>query len=291
MYSRIVFRPLSVLLCAWLVPSSPARSAESYDSCTGYVDSLPAHISTQGTWCLRKNLSTGTSYGDGIGISANNVTIDCNGFKIGGLAAGESSLVGIRAHNSSNVTIRNCSIRGFHTGIQINGNGDGHLIENNRLDHSRLIGIYLFGLDPVGIYGVSGNSRVQGNAVYDTGGASSFSIGISAAADVLDNVVAGMYADSSVDAIVVEGAGNVARGNRVRDLVVLENGQARGIVSGHQGIRIEGNHVSARVMTPGSGIYGSFATFCQNNTVANFETAYANCSVTSNNLELPLQGP
>src|SRR5690606_9034000 len=86
-------RLLAVLLLAGLLAiPSPARAAESYDSCAGYIDSLPATISQQGVWCLRKNLSTNISTGHAITIAANNVTIDCNDFKIGGLAAGNGSL-------------------------------------------------------------------------------------------------------------------------------------------------------------------------------------------------------
>ena len=70
------------------VYASPALAAESYDNCTGYIESLPASISTQGTWCLRKDLATGMASGNAIEVKANNVVIDCNDFKIGGLAAG-----------------------------------------------------------------------------------------------------------------------------------------------------------------------------------------------------------
>ncbi len=69
----------------------PAHAAESYDNCTGFIDSVPATITTQGTWCLRKNLATNITTGNAITIATNNVTIDCNDFKIGGLAAGSAS--------------------------------------------------------------------------------------------------------------------------------------------------------------------------------------------------------
>jgi hypothetical protein len=33
----------------WLATPAPAKAAESCDNCTGFVDSLPATIGTQGT--------------------------------------------------------------------------------------------------------------------------------------------------------------------------------------------------------------------------------------------------
>src|SRR5690606_3370431 len=99
--------------------------------------------STQGTWCLRKNLATNITSGAAIAIATNNVTIDCNDFKIGGLAAGDgSSARGIQGHGRQNATVRHCNVRGFYYGIYISG-GAGHLVEDNRLDNNLYFGIYL----------------------------------------------------------------------------------------------------------------------------------------------------
>ena len=128
------------ILLAW---PGQAEAAESHDSCTGFIDSLPATIATQGTWCLRNNLSTSIASGTAIRIGANNVTIDCNGFKIGGLAAGPGTeTIGIHVSYRLNATVRNCAIRGFNRGIHLSGTGGGgHLIEDNTIDESRTSGI------------------------------------------------------------------------------------------------------------------------------------------------------
>jgi hypothetical protein len=39
-----------VLAAAGLSASPAARGAESYDNCTGFIDSVPATITTQGVW-------------------------------------------------------------------------------------------------------------------------------------------------------------------------------------------------------------------------------------------------
>ena len=137
---------------------TPVRAAQGYDNCTGFIDSLPATISTLGTWCLRKDVSTGMTSGIAITVAANNVTLDCNDFKIGGLAAGTASLAYGVGHlvERSNTTIRRCSIRGFAVGVALGGRG--HLVEDSRFDNNLLYGISCVGC------------TVRRNQVYDTGG-------------------------------------------------------------------------------------------------------------------------
>jgi hypothetical protein len=84
------YRYLRVTLLAVvaLSVSRPGLAAESYDSCVGFIDTIPTVINEQGTWCLRQNLTTSAGSGNMISIVTDNVTIDCNGFKIGGLGGG-----------------------------------------------------------------------------------------------------------------------------------------------------------------------------------------------------------
>lgn len=181
---------ITLLLGGCLLAAGPAEAAESYDNCTNFIDSLPATISTQGVWCLRKNLSTGITSGKAITIAKNNVTIDCNDFKVGGLAAGNSSsTTGIIATGQQNLTVKNCGVRGFRIGIGVSG-GAGHVIENNRLDYNLTTGI--------SVASDVSNTVIRNNRVYDTGGSQSSSE-ITAirvvggdAIDVQDNIIAGV---------------------------------------------------------------------------------------------------
>ena len=112
--------------------TSPTRAADSYDSCVGTIESLPAVITVQGTWCMKSDLSTPLGSGDAIVVSTNNVTIDCNGYKLGGLAAGNGTLTtGIKIVDRLNATVRRCSIRGFYIGVGAYGGG-GHVVEESR---------------------------------------------------------------------------------------------------------------------------------------------------------------
>src|SRR4249919_153681 len=85
-------RSIATVLLAgllWLALPCSAEAAESYDSCKGYITSLPATISTPGTWCLKQNLSSLASTGSGINITAKDVTLDCNDFLL------DNSVVGV----------------------------------------------------------------------------------------------------------------------------------------------------------------------------------------------------
>ena len=267
---------------AGAVSPGSARAAQSYDNCTGTISSLPATITTQGVWCLKSNLSTNITGGAAISIDANNVTIDCNDFKIGGLAAGDASnAFGIFANNKQNATVRHCNVRGFYEGIRLDG-GAGHLVEDNRLDNNLFRGIYVHG----------DNNRVRRNAVYDTGGRSGFSVsyGIYAFGHVIDNTVAGVFGAnaSSPWGIVLGGAGSVARDNRVSGLQVSGNGAARGIFVMTASTTVDDNQVTAPAGTSGNGIegFGPTATACSNNVIAGFSTAIDNCLDNGGNASL-----
>jgi len=262
----------------------PARAAESYDNCTGFIDSLPATISSQGTWCLRHDLSTNIIDGNAIIIATNNVTIDCNDFKVGGLAAGAGTTsVGIYAFNRLNLTVRHCNIRGFWYGLI--AYGGGHLIEDNGFDANTYAALYV---DAAG-------STIRSNRVIDTGGSTSFAgfaFGIYAASgvDVLDNTVNGVApipngsGNAMATGIYTEsnGEGSVA-GNRVRGLAASGTGTTIGIDNSNSGrLVVRDNDVQ------GNGVAGSIGVYCDNqamardNVVAGFATGVQNCLPSGN---------
>ena len=266
----------ALLLLGGLLAIPPsARAAESYDACVDYIGSLPATINTQGVWCLDKNLATNITTGNAITIATNNVTIDCNGFKIGGLAAGNGSQAnGIRADGKQNATVRNCNIRGFRQGIYLNG-GAGHLVEDNRLDNNLEVAILVYGSD---------NSRVRRNAAYDTGGATGKpnTWGIFASADIVGNTVSGLYADvpnGNMRGIYASGYGTQVRDNTVSgfDMTAIQGGNvanAYGITAYEDQQRVSGNHVagdSGNITGTGiTTINNAATTYCLDNTVVGF---------------------
>ncbi len=264
----------SLLFCAAALATTPSR-AETFHTCGTVIAALPAVISTQGLYCLSKDLNTAIASGNAIDIQTNNVTIDCNGFKIGGLNAGTSSnAVGIRADNRQNITVRNCGIRGFSEGISLSA-GAGHLVEDNRLDNNLYIGIRT----------QADNSTVRRNRVYDTGGAAagSNSYAIAANADVIDNTVSGVFSTLANPVllgiyVISTGNGISVSGNRISGLAVTGSGSGYGISVNVSGISVRDNDVSASATTNGAGIIGiSSDTVCSNNHVHKFATGVGNC--------------
>lgn len=267
------------LLAGLAAAPGSAIAGQSYDNCTGFIDSIPAVVTKQGTWCLRGNLGTAMTSGKAITIAANNVTIDCNDFKIGGLAAGDASVaIGIYANDRQNATVRHCHVRGFSYGILIFG-GAGHLIEDNRLDKNLVFGINLQS---------STNNLVQRNRVHDTGGApeSRISIGIHGDADMIGNTVDGVFVtgtgSTSPFGIVATGVGNAILNNRVRGLVIAGNGYGYGIAVRGAGGMVDGNHVAMGTNSGvGVGLDGAFAgpayPACSYNVIVGFNHPMSGC--------------
>ena len=123
-------------------------------------------IQTGGIYCLKSDLSSVRTIGSAIFVNAgvNNVVLDLNGHKLGGLSAGPGTeTVGIFAPQSQNVTIRNGTVRGFRYGISLeNANlaSGGHLIEKVRVDQCTQVGIRVVGRGII----------VRNNQVISTGG-------------------------------------------------------------------------------------------------------------------------
>jgi len=278
--------------CLWLA-AAQVSAAETYNTCAGFIDTLPANITTQGTWCLRHDLSTAITSGNAITINTNNVTIDCNDFKLGGLAAGAGTeAFGIYAGNRRNATVRRCNIRGFYRGVQFPGSaGGGHVIEDNRFDSNTAFGVYVRG----------DGSVLRRNQFTDTGGSTaltSYAIGLYVvdAVDVLDNTVSGVLpsgdGSGNGDAYGIYISSNPngsIGGNRVRGLVKLGTGVAYGIyniVSGR--ISLDGNQVI------GDGSAGSIGLRCssasgstKDNIINGFATGIDTCTNNGGNVIKP----
>ena len=270
-------RIVALLVACLALVASRANAAEGYDNCTGFVDSLPATIATQGTWCLRDDLSTAMTSGAAITIAANNVTLDCNHFKVGGLAAGPGTLTtGVFAEDHGNVVVRQCNVRGFYTGIAIY-QGSGAVVEDNRIEASLHYGIELQGA------GADAFAVARRNLVLDTGG-TQYPIAIRAFAgvQVLDNLVdrIASTADGSLSGIQMFGAQGSIVGNRIRGLAPGPGADAYGIrLFAAQAVNIRDNDLF------GPGAAGSVGVFCddassrvRDNLVNGFAQSLATCA-------------
>jgi hypothetical protein len=248
------------MLALTLVAPQTANAAESYDNCTGFITSVPAVITTSGTLCLKQDLATAMTAGNAITINANNVTVDCNDFKVGNLAAGDgTATIGIYAANRQNVTVRHCNIRGFYRGMLLFGTGGGHVAEDNRL----------YGNTSIGMWVAGDGSVVRRNVVSDTGGSTYYQEGENVygiytqdEVDVIDNTVSGVWAIAVVNPYgnatgihtSSDDAGSVM-GNRVRGLTpVGEFGFAYGISNFANGRLVIRDNDLIGAGSPGSGM-------------------------------------
>jgi len=269
-------------LVAGAILSRPALAAESYDNCAGFITSLPATIATPGIWCLDRDLTTNIASGNAITVNANNVTIECNRFRIGGLQAGPATTAsGIRASNRLNMTIRNCNIRGFLAAVNTNGGG-GHFIEGSRFDGNTAYGLVVS----------SAGSTIRNNQIIDTGGSTSvtgFAVAIEATAgvDVIDNTVSGVEAlDANSSAQGIAAAANSdgsVIGNRIRGVVPKGSGMGDAIVAnaGSAGMAISDN----KIRGPGVGVgirCSNNRVTARDNIISGYPVGISNCLSASN---------
>lgn len=214
------------------------------------VPTVPFTINSQGIWCFTGDLATNVGTGSAITIAVNNVTLDMNGYKLGGLAAGNATqTVGISGVDRFNVTIRNGTIRGFLNGIELSG-GQGHLIEDVRAEQNKQFGI-LVGAD---------NSIVRNNIVVDTGGsavadkddAAGIRIflngGVPDGVRILANDVTGVEASGLGAGLRVGPAQNVIiSGNRVTGVSSTGGEDTAGIALGFAFAIVENNSIYSRL--------------------------------------------
>jgi len=272
-------RSIAVVLLAgllWLALPCSAEAAESYESCKGYITSLPATISAPGTWCLNQNLSSSASTGSGINITSKDVTLDCNDFLLDNSVVGAGTrAIGVRAVNVSNTTVRHCNVRGFQYGISVSGTNGGNLVEDNHLDSNTYTGILLQG----------DGSIIRRNVIVDTGGSSVIAgaqgIYTGYSVDILDNTVAGVFANSGNTYGIrtsLNASGSVSS-NRVRGVIQSSAGVTRGIANFDSGrMTLSGNTVS------GNGSASTVGVLCsgpsgraKNNVVVGFPLGISQC--------------
>jgi hypothetical protein len=181
----------------------PASAWAETVNCTA-ITSVPAIITVQGIYCFTGHLATVITSGNAIDIQTNNVIVDLNGFKLGGLAAGlGTTAIGIHALDRQNVTIKNGTVRGYLRGIQLEtaGASQGHIVEDIRADLNKFVGIEVDG---------AGNI-VRNNQVVTTGGSTTFG------------------PNASANGILILGSGARVLNNDVIDTSKAGTGTATGI--------------------------------------------------------------
>jgi hypothetical protein len=231
--------------------SVQTTAAETADpECIAITD-VPVSIVSAGMYCFTGILATAVTNGNAIQVNSDDVVIDMKGWILDGSAAGAGTLArGIKANERNNVVIKNGTIRGFFTGIELDSNFpftgvQGYLVENIRAIANTYRGFLINGTDTV----------VRDSVVLDTGGSSSYvyAEGMKLQGPglrLLNNDIGGLVATDSGNANAVYlnyGDGAVIEGNRVYDLTT-DTGNAFGIyTSSSDDVLIKNNSV-ARMM-------------------------------------------
>jgi hypothetical protein len=209
-------------VCATLAISSSAQAETT--NCTA-ITTLPYTITTQGAYCLTGNLTTSMASGNAITINTNNVVLDLNAFKIGGLGAGTTTQAnGIYAYQRQNITIKNGTVRGFLYGIKLDDiypytTSQGHVIEDIRADQNTFAGMWILG----------NSNMIHNNLIIATGGATgsspdSTALGLFAGGpntQVLNNTVSEVSGQGAGGATGIElytASNSVAANNRISNI-------------------------------------------------------------------------
>jgi hypothetical protein len=219
-------RRLAALSVLVLTVQSAARSETML--CTEIVP--PLTLSVPGSYCLFNDYALRLASGAAITVTANNVTIDLNGHRLGngnGGAANTATGVAAEAAGLVNLTVRNGTIRGFGHGITINADdSSGHLIEEMLLEQNLTTGIHVR----------ANNSTIRRNRVVGTGTTTTLvaaTRGIHANGSenrILDNDVQRSSSLSlETTGIFARGEAVLLNGNRVTEFTAATGGIETGI--------------------------------------------------------------
>jgi hypothetical protein len=237
------------------------------------ISTLPATISAPGVYCLKSDLMTAITSGNAITINSNFVTLDLNGWRLGGGAAGTATAAqGVHALDRRGLSIKNGSIKGFRIGIFLEGvSGTTNIVEGVRADGNTAMGLYV----------QSGDSIIRSNQVTNTGGSTFGTFGnaygiISSGSGnrILNNDVSGVVAsevDAAAAGIYSSGSNTIIAGNRSSDV--------QSALSSAMGIYAVGNHVIADNQIVGAigatiefGISASGTSVIRNNLISGYTT-------------------
>ncbi len=282
-------------------------SAETTE-CTEIL-SVPTVISTQGVYCFKKNLLSGNTAGAYIDIQVNNVTIDMNGFKLGGLAAGPTTTaIGIQADNRKNIVIRNGSLRGFFIGIELqeslSGSSSGHLIEDVLIDGAIVTGISVNGkgvtirnnrvvntvhvdsaLAPAKSLPLINNGGGYDNADHGTSSSAGIT-GIFSESVITNNIVSSLSTDQSqaTGIFIQNSTATLVRQNMVANIMAVTNAFGINVLNGSDNT-VSDNLIVQGFSSASFGVFGVGSTrlVCAGNIVGNFGTAYTLCTTSVDN--------
>lgn len=110
----------------------------------GVITTLPVEITAPGNYTLSTDLFHSNTSTTAISIKASGVAVDCGWHSIQAPAYSTGRGVFI-ADNLADVSVSNCILDGFYTGIRGNTGGQSLLLSGNEIRNSQQFGIYVGG--------------------------------------------------------------------------------------------------------------------------------------------------
>ena len=275
----------SMLLAALALPAQAQATA-----CTQWIETLPADLNAPGHYCLRDSVDTGL-VGGAFNINASGVTLDCRGRGVRHVDPGNDAIAisGGGFGPVTDVTVRNCKLLDFATGIVFSPGSERVEIVNNDIVGARYDGITLWG----------SHSRIVGNRILAGRAATgldyarnitvtAFQPGVPSTDNVIaNNLISGASDNSRIWGIRVDYSNNaVVHGNEIVGLAPNAGGFA-------VAIQIDGSdaQVSNNVMTGDDGaqfgISGSPALCTRNIALGMANSGFASCARSVNDIERP----
>jgi len=200
----------------------------------GDAPGFPISINTTGTYRLAERLSV-TGATNGISVNAPNVTLDFNGFFMGGNAVGDRGII----QNQFGLTVINGTVRNF-TSHGIHSVAAGLMVDNMRFADNQGYGVWMSGPAAVGGRGTVRNSILFRNAlgvlcvtaclieanVISANTSNGVYVGPSGAASILNNLIS----DNVTHGIIVDGGTGAGSANSI-----VNNGGVINILAGSFG--------------------------------------------------------
>lgn len=263
--------------------SSAASSLGTAQDCTE-IASVPVTITVPGHYCLKRDLSYSATTESAIRIEADHVTVNLNGFKLGGLAGGPTTrATGISTYGQRNIIVRNGTVRGFYYNIALGGSGDsnlttGHIVENVRSENARSVGIAVAGW----------RSIVRDNFIVNMINSSENTvIGIQVSGSrgsiISNNVISGVLAETGAFGIILgEVEGSVIDSNKIYDLTSSFSNAIYSTSGSH--VVVKRNIISnLTFLRHGVHLENSTSDVCLDNLVLGSGTAYGGCEAEDGN--------
>lgn len=241
-------------------------------------------IDASGNYCLNANRDRP------IRITASQVELDCKGRTVSRRADLQGEHVGIAVELSNGVTIRNCRVDGYRSGITMTVERDAQLI-NNTILHSYEIAIGINGSRQPGPPGI----RLTGNRVigYWRGDddysvwTPAFDIWNAPGVQLVNNVVVGYRGARGV--LLTRSPDAQLTGNQFLDFTV----EASGVIALHESprARLVHNTVAMDQVRAREAMYSDTADHtCVENIAINTQGWGSGCAVSRYNIEQPWYG-